>query len=84
LLIWPTSVAARGIIYPAETTGGDQALDNPVQERRDAKTAKRFFKWFLSGLQHELRVIVADNPRSYGVAHFQLIVHVEQRQPLSQ
>jgi putative transposase len=43
------------------------ALDILVQERRDAKAAKRFFKKLLRGLQYALRVIITDKLRSYGV-----------------
>ena len=61
----------------------DQAgvvLDILVQDRRDAKAAKRFFKRLLKGLQLVLRVIVTDKLRSYGVARRQLLPGVEHRQ----
>ena len=56
------------------------ALDILVQERRDAKAAKRFFKRLLKGLQYEPRVIITDKLRSYGVAQRQMLPHVEHRQ----
>ena len=56
------------------------ALDILVQERRDAKAAKRFFKRLLRGLQYEPRVIITDKLRSYGVAQRQMLPHVEHRQ----
>ena len=55
-------------------------LDILVQERRDAKAAKRFFRRLLKGLQYVLRVIVTDELRSYGVAQRQLLPGVEYRQ----
>ena len=44
-------------------------LDILVQERRDAKAAKRFFRRLLKGLDYVPRVIVTDKLRSYGVAN---------------
>jgi hypothetical protein len=55
-------------------------LDILVQPQWDAKAAKRFFRRLLKGLQYVPRVIVTDNPRSYGVARRQLLPEVEQRQ----
>jgi hypothetical protein len=55
-------------------------LDIPVQPRRDANAAKRFFKRLLKGLQYVPRVIVTDKLRSYGVARRQLLPDVEHRQ----
>ena len=51
-----------------------------VQDRRDAKAAKRFFKCLLKGLQYGPRVIITDKLRSYGVAQRQLLPDVEHRQ----
>jgi transposase-like protein len=48
-------------------------LDILVQERRDAKAAKRFFRRLLKGLQYVPRVIVTDKLRSYGVAQRQIL-----------
>ena len=55
-------------------------LDILVQERRDAKAAKRFFRRLLKGLQYVPRVIVTDKLRSYGAAQRQILPAVEHRQ----
>ena len=55
-------------------------LDILVQERRDARAAKRFFKKLLTGLQYVPRVIITDKLKSYGVARRDLVPHVEHRQ----
>jgi putative transposase len=55
-------------------------LDILVQERRDAKAAKRFFRRLLMGLDYVPRVIVTDKLRSYGVAKRHLLPDVEHRQ----
>jgi len=53
-----------------------EVVDVYLQERRDAKAAKRFFQRFLrsGGVP---RVIVTDKLRSYGVAHRSLIPEVD-------
>ena len=55
-------------------------LDILVQEHRDAKAAKRFFRRLLKGLDYVPRVIVTDKLRRYGVAKRRLLADVEQRQ----
>ena len=55
-------------------------LDILVQERRNGKAAKRFFKRLLKGLQYVPRVIITDKLRSYGVAQRRLLPNVEHRQ----
>src|ERR1700756_1221758 len=55
-------------------------LDIRVQERRDGKAAKRFFRRLLKGLPYVPWVIVTDKLRSYGVAKRQLLPGVEHRQ----
>jgi len=55
-------------------------LDILVQERRDTKAAKRFFRRLLKGLQYGPRVIVTDKLRSYGVAMRHLLPGVKHRQ----
>ena len=55
-------------------------LDILVQERRDAKAAKRFFRRLLKGLHYVPRLIVTDKLRSYGVAKRHLLPGVEHRQ----
>jgi putative transposase len=43
-------------------------LDILVQNRRNKKAAKRFFRKLLKGLQYVPRVIITDKLRSYGAA----------------
>ena len=55
-------------------------LEILVQERRNARAAKRIFKKLLKGLQYVPRVIVIDKLKSYGVARRALLPQVEHRQ----
>ncbi|MEH6611559.1 MAG: DDE-type integrase/transposase/recombinase [Halioglobus sp.] len=48
-------------------------MDVYLQAKRDGATAKRFFKRLLRSHGGEARKIVADKPRSYSVAHRELI-----------
>ena len=50
-----------------------EVVDVFLQPRRDAATAKRFFKRLLRNHGNEPRKIVTDKLRSYGVAHRELI-----------
>ncbi len=50
-----------------------EVVDVFLQNRRDGKAAKRFFKHLLNRHQSEPRKIVTDKLRSYGVAHRELI-----------
>ena len=50
-----------------------EVVDVFLQKRRDGKAAKRFFKRLLRKYGGELRKIVTDKLRSYGVAHRELI-----------
>ena len=50
-----------------------EIVDVFLQNRRDAKAAKRFFKRMLKKHKGEPRKIVTDKLRSYGVAHRELI-----------
>ena len=50
-----------------------EVIDVFLQARRDSKAAKRFFKRLLKNHHDELRKIVTDKLRSYGVAHRELI-----------
>ena len=50
-----------------------EVIDIFLQRRRDGKAAKRFFKRLLEAHRDELRKIVTDKLRSYGVAHRELI-----------
>ena len=58
-----------------------EVVDVFLQARRDARVAKRFFKRLLRGCGGELRKIVTDKLRSYGVAHRELIPEVIQVTP---
>jgi putative transposase len=55
-------------------------LDVPVQSRRNAKAAERFFKKLLKGLQYVPRVLVTDKLKSYGAAKRKLLPGVEHHQ----
>src|SRR5260221_288783 len=55
-------------------------LDILVQERRDGKAAKRFFRRLLRHLSYVPRVIVTDKLRSYAVARRHLLPGVAHRQ----
>jgi len=67
--------------YPWRAVDQDGfVLDILVQQRRDAKAAKRFFRRLLKGLDYVPRVIVTDKLRSYSVALRQLLPKVEHRQ----
>jgi putative transposase len=50
-----------------------EVVDVFLQNQRDGKAAKRFFKRLLNRHQSELRKIVTDKLRSDGVAHRELI-----------
>lgn len=56
-----------------------EVVDVYLQAKRDAATAKRFFKRLIRNHQDEPRKIVTDKLRSYGVAHREIIpetIHV--------
>jgi putative transposase len=55
-------------------------LDILVTSRRNARSAKRFFRKLLTGLQFVPRVLITDRLASYGVAHRRLMRSVEHRQ----
>ena len=50
-----------------------EVVDVFLQDRRDSRSAKCFFKRLLKAHQNEPRTIVTDKLRSYGVAHRELI-----------
>ena len=59
-----------------------EVVDVFLQNRRDAKAAKRFFKRVLKKHKGEPREIVTDKLRSYGVAHRELIpetIHIMEK-----
>jgi len=53
-----------------------EVVDVYLQKKRDGAAAKRFFKRLLRSHGTELRKIVTDKLRSYGVAHRELIPEV--------
>jgi putative transposase len=55
------------------------ALDILVQNRRDKKAAKRFFRKLLKGLQYVPRVIITDKLGSYSAAKAEVMPSVEHR-----
>lgn len=50
-----------------------EIVDVFLQEKRDAKAAKRFFKRLIKSHRDEPRTIVTDKLRSYNVAHRELM-----------
>jgi putative transposase len=50
-----------------------EIVDVYLQSRRNAQTAKRFFKRLLSNHKGNIRRVVTDKLRSYGVAHRELM-----------
>jgi len=50
-----------------------EVVDVFLQNRRDGKAAKRFFKRLLKNYKREPRKIVTDKLRSYGVAHREIM-----------
>ena len=55
-------------------------LDVLVQSRRNAVSARRFFRKLLKDLRYVPRVLVTDKVASYGVAHGELMASVTHRQ----
>ena len=55
-------------------------LDVLVQPRRNAVSAKRFFRRLLRGAEYVPRVLVTDKLGSYGVTHREMLRTVEHRQ----
>jgi len=55
-------------------------LDILVQNRRNKKAAKRFFRKLLKGLRYVPRVIITDKLRSYSAARAEIMPGVEHRQ----
>jgi len=51
-----------------------------VQNRRNTRAAKRFFRKLLRGLQYVPRVIITDKLKSYAAAKRTILPHVEHRQ----
>ncbi len=57
-----------------------EALDILVQNRRDKRAAKKFFRKLLKGLQYVPSVIITDKLKSYGAAKAEVLPGVEHRQ----
>jgi putative transposase len=58
----------------------DNVLDILIQSRRNKKSAKKFFKKLLKGLQYAPRVLITDKLTSYGAAKREVLPGVEHRQ----
>ena len=54
-------------------------IDLPVQGRRNASAAKRFFRRLLVGMKYKPKRLVTDGLRSYGVAHREVLPEVRHR-----
>src|SRR5712671_2282523 len=63
-------------LWRAVDQDGD-VLDILVQNRRDKKAAKKFFRRLLKGLQFVPRVIITDKLKSYGAAKAEVMPSVE-------
>ncbi len=71
----------RHYLWRAVDQDGD-VLDILVQQRRDQRAAKRFFRKLLKGLQYAPRRLVTDKLGSYGAAHRTVlpgVVHCQDR-----
>src|SRR3981189_1955018 len=66
-------------LWRAVDQDGD-LLDILVQNRRDKKAAKKFFRKLLKGLRYVPRVIITDKLKSYGAAKAEVMPSVEHLQ----
>ncbi len=66
-------------LWRAVDQDGD-VLDILVQPRRNKKTAKKFFRKLLKGLQYVPRAIITDKLRSYAAAKAEVMPSVEHQQ----
>ncbi len=66
-------------LWRAVDQDGD-VLDILVQNRRDKKAAKKFFRKLLKGLRYTPRVIITDKLKSYQAAKQEIMPSVEHRQ----
>jgi len=69
----------RSYLWRAVDQDGN-ILDILVQQRRDKKAAKKFFRKLLKGLTYVPRVIITDKLKSYGAAKHEILPGVEHRQ----
>ncbi len=57
-----------------------EVLDILVQNKRDKKAAKKFFRRLLKGLKYVPRLIITDKLRSYNAARVEILPSVEHQQ----
>src|SRR5258705_5870505 len=70
-------------LWRAVDQDGD-VLDILVQNRRDKKAAKKFFRKLLKGLRYGPRAIITDKLKSYGAAKAEVmpsVEHLQQKYP---
>jgi putative transposase len=77
--VFLTINGARHYLWQAVDQDG-QVLDILVQQRRDRKAAKQFFRKLLKGLTYVPRVIITDKLASDGAAKRESLPSVEHRQ----
>jgi putative transposase len=77
--VFLTINGARHYLWRAVDQDG-HVLDILVQDRRDKRAAKRFFRKLLKSLTYVPRVIITDQLKSYGVALREILPSVEHRQ----
>ena len=65
--VFLTNRGERHSLWPAVDQDGN-VLDILVQSQRNKKSAKRFFRKLLKGLQYIPRVIITEKLKSYGAA----------------
>jgi putative transposase len=77
--VFLTINGARHSLWRAADQDG-HVLDILVQNRRNKKAAKQFFRKLLKGLTYVPRVIITDKLKSYGAAKQEMLPGVEHRQ----
>ena len=77
--VFLTNRGERHSLWPAVDQDGN-VLDILVQSQRNKKSAKRFFRKLLKGLQYIPRVSITDKLKSYGAAKREILPGVEHRQ----
>jgi putative transposase len=77
--VFLTINGARHSLWRAVDQDG-HVLDILVQNRRNKKAAKKFFRKLLKGLTYVPRVIITDKLKSYGAAKQEMLPGVEHRQ----
>jgi putative transposase len=74
--VFVTIQGQRHYLWRAVDQDGE-VIDILVQQRRDARAARRFFRKLLKGQGGEPRWLVTDKLRSYGAAHRSVMPPVE-------